>query len=141
VSKRTDDQPHIAYFNMGPWPLFFGLATSAKAFAREMKRLKVDGRSFQATDRANATMHWIERDGKEAIAIIAFPLPTKGASNEQIAGLVAHEACHVVQQMCDAFNQGDKLGYEAEAYLIQHITQSCLQILLKTNRERAERPL
>ena len=55
-------------------------------------------------------------------------MPKRGKrSHSQYAGLVAHEALHVVQEMHRQFNRGEPFGDEADAYLIQSIVQNCLQ--------------
>lgn len=43
-------------------------------------------------------------------------------------GFVAHEAFHVAQFLCNA--SGVRLGGEATAYLVQHITQRILEVIL-----------
>jgi len=124
----------VSYCNIGPFPGYVGFTTSAKAFQREVKRLKVpEPPKFLASDRANATTHFLEKDGATT-AIITIGKP-KGVSFEQYAGLIAHEAVHVAQMLWSDI--GEKApGDEAEAYLVQHIVQFCLQEAYKTGRER-----
>lgn len=131
------DEACIDYFNMGPWPMYLGFTQSKKAFAKEMKRLSVVNVSFLSSDHANATVHILEKDG--ALTCIIAMEKGKGRSPEQIAGLIAHEAMHIVQELWSHI--GEKVpGREAEAYLIQHIVQSCLQIACDTGRTKKTEP-
>ncbi len=119
---------------MGPFPGFVGFTTDQKAFKRELKRLAVtEPVDFLATARANATTHYFEREGSTT-AIITMGKP-KNVSFEQYAALAAHEAVHVVQALWQDIGE-KKPGWEAEAYLVQHIVQFCLQIAYGTGRER-----
>jgi hypothetical protein len=132
----VNDKPHIEYYNMGQWPLFVGFTTSEKAFKREMKRLQVSI-PFIPNERSTAAAHYLERGGD--LTVIITMRPCKGKPVEQIAGLLAHEAVHVAQQLWENIGES-KPGREAEAYLVQMITQCCLQDALKTNRVRKEAP-
>lgn len=131
------DEPHIPYFNMGQWPLFVGFTTSRKAFAREVKRLGNPTVKFLASDHSSATMHTFVEDGS-TVCIIAMEKPA-GRSNEQVAGMIAHEAVHVAQELWARIGEREP-GREAEAYLVQMIVQCCLQEAWKTGRVRKDRP-
>jgi hypothetical protein len=71
------------------------------------------------------------------MAIIVMCPPSRRASKEQYASLLAHEAVHVVQEMREKL--GD-LGSEAEAYLVQQIVQEGLQVAWKTGRTTVKTP-
>jgi len=132
------DAPCIAYYGMGQWPIYVGFTQSPKAFRKEMKRLAISNPpEFLGSTHANATTHVLERNGT-LTCIITFG-KTKGRPVEQIAGLIAHEAVHVAQELWAAIGE-HKPGAEAEAYLVQMITQCCLQDALDTGRERKEYP-
>lgn len=130
------DEPHIRYFNMGPWPIYVGFSDSPEAFAKEMQRMKIDGVPFVNAG-ANATMHTFEKDGSTT-CIITLQKGC-GKSREMVAALLAHEAVHVAQELWQAIGE-HKPGREAEAYLVQMITQCCLQEAWKTNRVRRSEP-
>ena len=130
-------EAHIAYANMGPWPVYVGFTKSRKAFGREMKRLAIKGVPFLAPDHANASTHFLEHGG--ALTCIITLGSTKDRSIEQIASLIAHEAVHVAQEVWSSVGE-TKPGREAEAYLVQHVTQHCLQIALDTGRTKKEAP-
>lgn len=127
------DEPHITYFNMGQWPLFVGFTTSKKAFTKEIKRLAVPRPvPFMGSGLASATTHYFVKDGTTT-CIITMAKFGKKKPVEQIAGLIAHEAVHVAQELWCAIGEKEP-GREAEAYLVQMITQCCLQEALDTGR-------
>lgn len=117
----------VAYFDPGPWPIHIGFTTSEAAFKKEIKRLKCSPTQFLISDHASATTHFLEGDKGSYCAIICL-----GNCNEfdlcQVAGLIAHEATHVAQHLWRRIGEHDP-GDEAEAYLVQFITQQCLSEL------------
>lgn len=137
-----DDEPHIYYMNLGPWPYFVGFTMSPKELRKEFKRLDIAGdHPFIANEQSHASTHFLRFKGGAACAIIAMPKPKKmGRSRECYAALIAHEAMHVVQDMQRELAQGASLGQEAEAYLIQQIVQECLQRAYKTGLVIAREP-
>ena len=132
------DKPHIDYFNMGPWPIYVGFTQSAKAFRKEMKRLKITPcPEITVNAHSNAATHFLTSPDHGLTAIIAMPKSKR--SPEQIAGLIAHEATHVARHLWINIGE-DNPGHEAEAYLIQMVTQCCLQIALDSGRTRKTAP-
>jgi hypothetical protein len=133
------DGAHIQYFGMGPWPIYVGFTMSPKAFRKEMKRLNVRPRpDFTSNSQSHATMHSFTAPSGGLTMIIAMEKPAK-RSAEQIAGLIAHEAVHIAQRLWANIGE-DRPGWEAEAYLVQMITQCCMEQALKTGRERKTVP-
>lgn len=124
------DGAHITYFHMGAWPVYVGFTMSREAFAKEMKRLSCPDVDF-VNPGATATMHTFVKDGT-ATCIIAFD-KQKGRSPEQEAGLIAHEAIHVAQELWERIGEHHP-GREAEAYLVQQIVQCCLQEVWATKQ-------
>jgi len=131
-------EPHITYFNMGPWPIYVGFTQSKKAFAKEMKRLGIAGNPFIANDHSTATMHTLESASDHGLTCIIAMRKMK-ASPEQVAALIAHEAVHIAQRLWANIGE-TKPGWEAEAYLVQMIVQCCLQEINKSGLERATSP-
>lgn len=131
-------EPNVEYFHMGQWPLYIGFTMSQKAFKKEMKRLNVDKPAkFLASDNANATTHYLKSDG--VLTCIITMHDPKSRPVEQVASMIAHEAVHVAQELWEQIGE-DNPGREAEAYLVQYITQCCLQVALDTGRERKSAP-
>lgn len=126
----------VHYLNTGPWPYYIGFTTEEGAFQREMKRLRVRDAGPGVRSGSNAATHHLVSDST-AMAIIVMCPPSRKASKEQYASLLAHEAVHVVQEM--RVKLGD-LGNEAEAYLVQQIVQEGLQVAWKTGRTTKKRP-
>lgn len=131
----------IRYFNTGPWPVYIGFTTCEKAFAAEMKRLKVTDVNFLGSDRSNATMHTLENHGSLCFIIAAQPFQPRKVTKEVYAALIAHEALHIVQVMQEELAQGKSLGGEAEAYLVQQIVQECLQDAWRSSKVRRTKPV
>jgi hypothetical protein len=140
MGKSSDDKPHIKYLHMGPWPGFVGLCFNERDFRKEMKRLDVQQEvDFLSGEHANAALHHFV--SKAGVCQILTLGPVKGRSKEQVAGLIAHEAVHVIQNMQDDIAGGKSLGGEAEAYLVQMIVQEALQILWKSGNARRTVPV
>lgn len=131
----------MKYLHMGPWPGFIGLCFDERVFQREMKRLNVrKPGNFLGSDHANATLHHLVSKSGQCMYILALG-PTKGRSKEQVAGLVAHEATHIIQYMRKDIAGGKSLGREAEAYLVQMVVQEALQTLWKSSKVRRTEPV
>lgn len=126
----------VRYLNLGPWVYFVGFTTDEAEVDREARRLRMPG-PIETVPGAAATTHIFTREGHPGTAIIRIVPPSRRQSREQYAAMLAHEAVHVVQDMRAML--GD-LGKEAEAYLVQFIVQSCLQIAWKTGRVQRLRP-
>lgn len=126
----------MKYLNMGPWPGFVGLCFDEKVFAAEMKRIGIkQSVPFLGSHLADATIHHFVHQGVSTYILTLGSC--KGKSKELVAGLVAHEAVHIIQNMKKDLG---KLGKEAEAYLVQMIVQETLQILWKSNNVRVHTP-
>lgn len=126
------------YFNLGPWPFYVGFTTSEKAFAAEMKRMKIGQEiAYLGRERANATTHFLNGTDMVCAIIAAPPFNNKKHSREQYASLISHEAMHVIQEIRRELNRGEHLGDEAEAYLMQQITQESLQIAWGSGNRRS----
>lgn len=128
-------RPHVAYFHMGPWPVFVGFTTSETDFNREVRRLGIEADPpprFTGSQHGNACTHVWENDGK--LLLLLTMQVERSRPREQAAALIAHEATHVVHEMREWLNQGNPLGAEAEAYLVQYVTQECLQLAWDTGR-------
>lgn len=132
-----NDEPHITYFNMGPWPIYVGFTKCPEAFSKEMARLKIDDINF-VNSGANATMHAFRKGGGGDLTCI-ITLATSGKNRACVAALIAHEAVHVAQELWDSIGEHNP-GREAESYLIQMITQCCLEELWKTGSKDRCKP-
>lgn len=130
----------VKYLNMGPWPGFVALCFSNEVFHAEMRRLKIKNPGdYLSGPYAAATHHHFTSESGRCVYMIAFG-PVAGRSREQMAGLAAHEAVHVMQSMQEDLANGKSLGREAEAYLVQMIVQEALQCLWKSERVRSIKP-
>lgn len=130
----------IHYLNLGPWPCYVGITTCEKAFATEMKRLKISDVNFFGRTTAGATTHIFNNANTICCIITIIPFNARKQSREQYFAMVAHEAMHVIQEMRKELAQGESLGDEAEAYLIQQIVQEAGQFIFRTNKVRRTEP-
>lgn len=117
----------VHYMHPGPWPVYVGFTTSPKAFAREIRRMDIEGGDdFLASDYASATTHMFNAPCGMRCYIICMPPFEDSETREQYAALLAHEGLHVIQDMHDCLNRGESFGREADAYLLQMVVQECL---------------
>jgi hypothetical protein len=121
----------------GPWPWYIGFTTDEDAFQREMRRLSIKDAGPGVNAGSNASTHHLV-SGSTNAAIIVMHKPTRQASKEQYAALLAHEAVHVVQEMREKLGE---LGREGEAYIVQQIVQEGLQIAWATGRTLRKEPV
>ena len=119
----------IHWFSSGAWPCFIGFTTNARAVERFMP-----GMPLVCSENATASTRLLDKpDGDCCILITAVPV-SKRIAWEVYAAMIAHEAVHVVQYLKEQYSPNEPLGYETEAYLVQYITQECLQKAYKTGR-------
>ena len=105
----------------------YGLCTSEAEFKRELRRLKVPAEDWPrwiANDHSDATVHYLENDGRGA-AIVCIRI-TPERTGLEIAGLLVHEAVHIWQAHCENIGEKEPAA-EQEAYAIQSIAQSLMQ--------------
>lgn len=114
------DRPKIKYFNTAFLPIYFGFCTDPTAFAKEMKRLKVDPAPKFLSDAAFATTHCLTRSSAGLITIIVCINPKRKPM--VLPACLAHEATHVFQFAMEKMGE-DKPGDEIQAYAIQYFTE------------------
>jgi hypothetical protein len=125
--------------NMGPWPVFVGVALDEASFQAEVARLGVPEHVAFLPRESAACMHSFVRKDNALTCILAIG-STKGQNKAAVAALVAHEATHAMQVIREDLSPNHPMGDEAEAYLVQYMTQSALEELWQTNTERALAP-
>lgn len=119
MSALTD----VLWIEVGPYPIKVGFTMSAKALRKEFKAIGDPiERGEELIGNANAIVwHTDKASPHYKLAICYLPKP-KSASDVQVAGILAHEALHIVQFAWERMNE--KVRCEAEAYLLQHIFQT-----------------
>lgn len=144
LRPKTLGPPEVDYFHMGPWHIYVGFTTSPTAFQKEMERLNVKDPSLfvggGGTNQAAATTHQLTKEGQLTCIITLLDNPKHDIV--QVAGLLAHEAAHVAQALWSNCGETSP-GQEAEAYLIQYVTQCCLRRVVdarKAKRKRKAKP-
>lgn len=129
------DRPHITYFDTGFLPNYFGFAIDPRAFAREMKRLRVkEPPPFISSGAAASTHHFYKDDDITSIVTFDPKAPcVRGRTTAQIHAVIAHEAVHVWQENVERMRELHP-GREIEAYAIQYFTQCMLRELERKRR-------
>lgn len=118
---------HILWFPKGWQPVQFAFCPSEVAWKREMKRL---GRDDEYPANAGRTSMYF-KDGVPGIIVTLNAERVSHSSRVEIAGILAHEATHVWQFICEHIGE-DSPGLEIEAYAIQAIFQGLYQGWLDT---------
>lgn len=106
---------------------YVALCLSKAEFRACLKRLQYPGETpdFLKTDRANATVHFIDNPDGQLCALVCLG-STAGRTPLEIAGLLVHEAVHIWQEFCDSIGERGP-SREFEAYSIQCIAQRLME--------------
>jgi hypothetical protein len=124
-----EDQTFIKYYEIGPYPVYFGFAQNPKNFQKELNRLGIkESIDFIKENKAGIT-HFLENK-KHLVIIICIDFSDKHSLSE-ICGLVTHECVHAWQGLLDYIGEKQKPGDEIEAYHIQSMVQYILSTILK----------
>lgn len=118
---------NIDYIEMGPWPVHVGFTQDEKAFKAELERLGFeDVPDMISRNGGNAGTHRIPT--APITFIITMQPDIAQYEYRQIAGLLAHEATHVMRWFFKSIGE-NKPSAEAQAYFVQWILQGCLEIV------------
>lgn len=107
-------------------PLQWGLCLSEADFIKAQKQLhvpKAERGGWMASEFANATVHFIEDDGKH-YALVCLR-KEKRRPIDVVNGLLVHEAVHIWQRIRSQIGER-KPSSEFEAYSIQRIAQDLM---------------
>lgn len=120
---------------MGSWGMYVGYTSSPEAYAREIKRLKVNNAEpFLSGEHAGATSHFFDSPVGEDCALICVDLAKPAARDPiEVVGIVVHEVSHVVLHLWQQIGEREP-GHEAQAYLFQYLVMRIL-IAMKSDRE------
>lgn len=117
----------VHYIDMGPWPVNVAFTQDEEAFKAEVHRLGFeDGPDLIPGYGGNAGTHRVPTS--PITFIITMQPDVRKYRFSQIAGLLAHEATHVMRWFFKSIGE-KKPGAEAEAYFVQWLTQGCLDIV------------
>lgn len=116
-------------------PYYYGLCLDEADFRRELKRLKVPKDQwppFLASQSANATAHFFERDSERSCIITLGS--TKGHSIAQIHAMLVHEAVHLWQEIRSDIGEKQPSS-EFEAYAVQALSQRLIEAYSEAKRK------
>lgn len=133
---RPRDRMHWCETGWFSHRFYFGFCPSPKVYEAEMQRLGVPAHDRRYPTTAGACTYLTNNDGK--LTCIVTLMDTVDTCNTiQIVGVVAHEAVHVWQQLCDLIGE-DSPSAEFEAHAIQAITEELLCAYKRSGRWRPE---
>lgn len=116
------------WLDRGWQPVYIGFCPSEAAWKRTMKRMGLPNEPYPTND---GRVSVFENDGKMTCIMTLGDGGEAKHSRVQIAALMAHEAVHVKQQICEHI--GEKTpSEEFEAYTVQAIFQGFYQAWLDT---------
>lgn len=111
----------VIWCNRGWLPVHFGFCPDRKAWAREMRRMKVRGEPYPVSDGRCVTF---ESNGK-VCAIVTIGKHVDGKDSNGVVGLLVHEAVHVWQLIRETIGETAPSS-EFEACAIQAISQELI---------------
>jgi predicted RND superfamily exporter protein len=117
-----NQEPHIPYFQIDPFPVVFGIATSKKAFDREIKRLDIHLNDLSWSKKGARTNAFVSDSDEMCIIVSIDTKAHKQSPPELRANIYAHEAVHVFQYVMEHVGE-DEPGKEVEAYVIGRIVE------------------
>jgi hypothetical protein len=123
----------IKWYHPGPYPVCIGFCTDEKSFRKELKELRVPNRMEVGWVKPGGALYThLESAKGDTVYIISIELTDR--KWPCLAGLIAHEAAHLVTQLW--VDLGEQYpGSEANSYMIQYITQRCLEDYAKLSKK------
>lgn len=122
------DKAFIKYFDVGPYPVWFGFTDDEKAYKKEVARLGIKDIPDFVTQGKDAMVHPFTR--KNDLTLICT-IKIQKESLDRILGLLVHEAVHVWQAILDHIGETKYSAPEIEAYHIQNIAQWMIEKILQ----------
>ena len=106
---------------------YVALCTSEKDFQRELRRLNIPTQQWSSwlSEGALATTHHLVSTKGARASIVCMPMHND-LDGVEIAGLLVHEATHVLQEYFEYVGE-DQPGKETQAYALQAISVRLMQ--------------
>lgn len=122
---RSMKPDQVIYPSLGPIPGYFGYTFCPKAFAVEVKRLKLSHEVPFTNKGASGTTHHFTDPRGNFISIVCINID-KNRNLEAHYGLLVHECMHVWQDIMERMNCRVIQG-EVPAYIMQHMCQAAFE--------------
>jgi len=108
---------------MGPfWSVQIDICTKEKDFLEYMEYFKETPAAAWVNQDSGASI-WTFKDRLMAVICLdANGWSARDTNLDHIAGCIAHEATHAMQFLASCIHNTEKLSYETEAYIVQHVT-------------------
>jgi len=116
----------IYSFEMGAIPMEVVVCFTESQFRTALRKRKAEYPDCGLTVNGSATTHFFNAPGGRLLTVIAMCAKTAGEHGPiEIAGLLTHEAVHVMQE-CRRWMREDEPGAEWEAYTVQYVAQNAM---------------
>lgn len=127
----------VKWYDLGAFHLSLGIVLGREAYLKEYKRLT----GFDEDKSANYDAYGFvcdleDHDGRHLNLVYFSDKMLDVELEENLAGVCAHEAMHVVQFKWRRWGE-DRPGMEAEAHLVQFITTKLYRFLKKRKANHA----
>lgn len=105
---------------------YMALVTSEDQYLQALKHCNLSPiDTWISTPQADATTHFLEDANKDVVAIVAIRVPPE-RTGIAIAGLLVHEAVHIVQHYFAHIGEHNPAA-EQEAYAVQNVAQELMR--------------
>jgi hypothetical protein len=118
--KKPKDVQHWLDRELITSPIYYCLITTEALWKKELKRLGISNDHEPILNGADATTHFLEKDGREIAIVTMF---NRKMDLLQAHALLAHEAVHIWQEIKKNIGE-DFPSAEFEAYSIQRLSQN-----------------
>jgi len=131
MSAKTIDIK--SYDNIVPCPVIYNLETCEKRFDKLVKSIGHDPREYGFTHKGDACTHIFGSEKNDTLAIVTIR-PDRDQKIETVFAMIAHEAVHVWQHICEELNE-ESPSSEFEAYSIQAICANLFSEYTKQTKD------
>lgn len=132
----TSRKNKIIWLEKGWQPVYVGFCPSRKAWNKLLKKLKQSEPYPTSNARCTFFRH---ADGKSSVVVTIDSKTAKRYNGVEIMALLAHEAVHVFQFICESIGESDP-SPEFEAYSIQSILLQLCSAYEKSTGDKLGRP-
>ncbi len=123
------------YVYTGILPIALGFCSNEKSYHKQLKKAKIEDCNGFCLDGSLATLNCFLDANDYPTALICVDMEaTKNMPDYQFAGLIAHEASHVLDYAIEKMREKEASG-EFKAYTIQFVTQQALEYFLNKRKK------
>ena len=112
-----------------PFPVRVGFCPDEANYNKLLAHLGLEGKDDYMMG-ASARVHQYSKNGMEDVLVLTVADDIIGRGIEGLAGLIAHEALHMVDFTKEAMGEPNELSCETRTYLLQYYTTQLLYYVL-----------